>query len=81
MLEKQILQFLSAKTPPIQSPEDKDTFLSLTDEKTLASTLYNMEKQGLVISGVRYGADNSYQISLGMIEITGHGLNALRSMT
>ncbi|MGJ3443885.1 hypothetical protein [Enterobacter sp. PTB] len=77
MLEKSILKFLAAKTPPIQSSKDKDAFLALADESTLASTLYNMEKKGLVISGVRYGADNSFQISIDMIEITGYGLTTL----
>lgn len=77
-LETKILNFLAAKTPPIQSVEDKDHFLSLADESTLAATLYNLEKKGLVISGVVYGADNSHMINVDVIEITGHGLDVLQ---
>ncbi|WP_063655199.1 hypothetical protein [Candidatus Arsenophonus triatominarum] len=79
-LELKILKFLATKNPPVQNIEDKENSLSLADERSLIDTLYNLEKKGLVISGVNYGADGSHPLlSIDMVEITGYGLNVLSS--
>ncbi|HHA2249898.1 TPA: hypothetical protein ACOEHG_004839 [Enterobacter ludwigii] len=74
-LQTQILNFLADKTRPI-GRKNWELILGMApdDEEKIPLVLSQLEKKGLLISGVEFSLDGTAQISIDAIEITGAGL-------